>query len=235
MSSLMHTWAPALLRGVARRLFRVRVLGTENLPKSGGAVVIANHISRLDFMLLRLACTRPLRLLFGEETDAPGPVAWLTKGSGAIEVSNSNRMQWVREAVKALEDGQLVCVFPEGSVSPSGSLMPLRNGFEYLARRAQVPVIPVGIDCDRDAPPRSRYDHSWNFPRGLPKPFCIAFGEPIPCGKADRAAARTALLRLSSRAYFERPHLGGNLARETVPHLQATRLGGDRGSWAWAH
>jgi len=212
----MHIWIPAPLRHIAKLLCRIRVLGAENIPLSGGAVVIANHTSNFDFVLLQLACARPLRFLAYEAIDRPVPLAWFLKNSGAIEVSKGNRMQWVREAVKALEKGELVCVFPEGMISPIGDLMPLRSGFELLARKAGVPVIPVGIDARRDPIPFSQNGNSLKFPRLLPRSVCIAFGKPIPCGGADCVTARAALLELRTRAFSKRPMLSGHTGRETV-------------------
>jgi acyl-[acyl-carrier-protein]-phospholipid O-acyltransferase/long-chain-fatty-acid--[acyl-carrier-protein] ligase len=216
----MPLWiaAPAVL--LARLLYRVRVLGASHVPASGGAVVIANHLSYMDVVVLQLACPRPLRFMAYRGPGTGWLLDWIFRKAGVIALSAEKPSQWLRDAVRALEQGELVCVFPEGGISRTGQLMAIRKGFELMARRARVPVIPAAIDgLWGSVFSFSGNRYLWKSPRLLATPVCVAFGEPIPHGLADAHSARRALMELGAAAFGERPLLRRNVGRETVRAL----------------
>src|ERR1019366_1315808 len=123
-------------------------------------------------------------------------------------------------SVGALTRGEIVCVFPEGGISRTGQLMAIRKGFELMARRARVPVVPAAIDGLWGSVfsfAGKRY--IWKSPRLLPTPVCIAFGEPIPHEKASARTARKAMMELWLLAFEERPLLRRNIGREVIRSL----------------
>jgi acyl-[acyl-carrier-protein]-phospholipid O-acyltransferase/long-chain-fatty-acid--[acyl-carrier-protein] ligase len=216
----MPLWIAAPAVVIARLLYRVRVLGASHVPRSGGAVVISNHISYMDVVVLQLACPRPLRFMAYSGPGTGGLLGWIFSMAGVIPISADKPSQWLRDAVRALGRGELVCVFPEGGISRTGQLMAVRKGFELMARRARVPVIPAAIDGLWGSVfsfAGNRY--LWKSPRLTPTPVCVAFGAPISHDKADAASARRAFMDLGAAAFEERPVLRRNFARETVRAL----------------
>jgi len=216
----MPLWiaVPAVL--VARLLYRVRVLGASHVPGSGGAVVISNHLSYMDVVVLQLACPRPLRFMAYRGPGTGGLLDWIFRRAGVITVSPDKPSQWLRDAVRALECGELVCVFPEGGISRTGQLMAIRKGFELMARRARVPVVPAAVDGLWGSVfsfAGNRY--LWKSPRLKRTPVCVAFGAPIPHALADAVSARRAIMELGTLAFEERPVLRRHVARETVRAL----------------
>jgi acyl-[acyl-carrier-protein]-phospholipid O-acyltransferase/long-chain-fatty-acid--[acyl-carrier-protein] ligase len=218
--STLPLWIDAPVGLLARLLYRVRAIGASHVPSSGGAVVIANHLSYVDVVALQLACPRPLRFVAYRGPGTGGLLEWVFRKAGVIPVSPDPSAQWLKAAVRALAQGELVCLFPEGGISRTGQLMAVRKGFELIARRAMVPVIPAAIDGLWGSVfsfAGNRY--LWKSPRLLPTPVCVVFGEPIPPGQADAATARRALLDLGADAFNERPALRRHVGRETVRAL----------------
>ena len=224
--STLPLWLAAPVALLARALYRVRVLGRYHVPARGGAVIIANHLSYMDVVALQLACPRPLRFLAFRGPGTGPLLQWIFRTAGVIEVAPGEPARWLRSAVRALQAGELVCVFPEGEISRSGQLMTIRRGFEVLARRAGVPVIPAAVDGLWG----SIFSFSgnrflWKSPRLRRTPVCVAFGPAMPPGSATPASARRALLELGVAAFSARPQLERNLGRETIRAL-ARRPGG---------
>ena len=216
----MPLWIAAPVWLLSRLLYRVRVLGASYVPGSGGAVVIANHLSYVDVVVLQLACPRPLRYMAYRGPGTGRLLNWIFRRAGVIVVSPHSPSQWLRESVRALESGELVCVFPEGGISRTGQLMAIRRGFELMARRARVPVIPAFVDgLWGSVFSFAGNKYLWKSPRLLPTPVCVAFGEAIPFDRADVTVARRALMELGSDAFAERPALRRNIGCETVRSL----------------
>jgi 1-acyl-sn-glycerol-3-phosphate acyltransferase len=165
-----------LLGPALRLLFRPKVSGLEYIPREGGAIVAANHVSFLDGMLLPLVVPhrRVMWLTKVKYIDKPLLRFFLT-GAGVIPVATDDAgtaRGTVTAAVKAVRDGRLIGIFPEGTRSPDGRLHRGKTGVARIALESGAPVIPAGIiGTDRA------------FPRGakLPRPHAvrIAFGPPI--------------------------------------------------------
>lgn len=216
----MPLWIAIPVWLLSRLIYRVRVLGASHIPLRGGAVVIANHLSYVDVVVLQLACPRPLRFLAFRGPGTGPLLSWIFRRAGVIEVSAERPSQWLRNAVAALRRGELVCLFPEGEISRTGQLMAIRRGFELMARRARVPVIPAAIDgLWGSVFSFSGNRYLWKSPRLTPTHVCVAFGAPIPHEAADSVTARQAIMELGVAAFGERPFLRRNLGREAIRSL----------------
>src|ERR1035438_7120462 len=98
--------------------------------------------------------------------------------------------------------------------------MAIRKGFELMARRARVPVIPAAIDgLWGSVFSFAGNKYLWKLPRLLPTPVCVVFGDPIPADEADAVTARKALMELGTDAFAERPVLRRHIGREAVRAL----------------
>lgn len=203
-----------------RLLYRVRTRGAERLP-AGGALLVANHLSYMDAVVLQLACPRPIRFVGAE---AFRKLNWLYRLAftitGTIPVSPANALEATRHVAKALQAGELVLIFPEGSISRTGQLMKLERGFELMARKAGVPVVPVvheGLWGSVFSFSENKY--LFKSPRIMRTAVFVAWGAPIPAKQADRVTVRQALLDLGCEAFEERPQLKRHLGREIVRGL----------------
>ena len=226
---------------IARALFaaeglKFTITGAENIPTSGGAVLMSNHLSYFDFAYAGLAVLPSRRLVrFMAKDDVfrhkiSGP---LMRGMHHIPVDRTAGAASFREAVNALRAGEIVGVFPEATISRSFELKAFKSGAVRMAQAAEVPVLPMTI-----------WGSQRVWTKGHPKrlgrtnvPITLSIGEPIVARREDDAedlnlqlrAAMTDLLHAAQEAYPAVPsdelkylpvRLGG-----TAPTLeQATAL-----------
>lgn len=117
------------------------------LPKEGGAVLVANHISGLDPLLLAAATDRALHFLVAREEYERFGIRWFFRGAHSIPVDRSTRPAWAfRAALEALSRGEVIAVFPHGGIIQEGEGgKPLKSGALRMAQLAKVPLIPVHI------------------------------------------------------------------------------------------
>ena len=139
------------VRGVLRQLgfgyFQLRVEGLQHIPREGGAILAGNHPNVLDGILLLIVCPRPVRFLVAEELFFHPLLHGFFVGMDCIPVyrTKTHNGEALREAVAALERGEVVGIFPEGTTSDLGRMRSIRKGVGLLALRTGVPVVPLGI------------------------------------------------------------------------------------------
>jgi len=204
---LLALWRPyvpgrALLWLFVRLFYRMDVIGRENIPSSGPALLVCNHVSYIDWVLLLVAQRRFIRfvifagwtrMLFIRHLLRWGKVIPIDASSGPKAVLKS-----LRAGGEALASGDLVCIFAEGRFTRTGFLLPFHRGFEQIIKNQQAPIIPVCLDelwgsifsfCgDRTL---------WKWPRMVPYPLTVAFGKPMP-PTASASEVRSAVQKLAA-------------------------------------
>ena len=173
---LWRNWTWFTLQQIFQTLFtvwfRYRAQGLENLPESG-ALLLINHQSFLDPLLVGLPLRRPVSYLARENLLRVPVIGWLLQRTYVMPISRETAgTESLRESLRRMEHGFLVGIFPEGTRSLDGGLRDIKPGFVALVRRAKVPVIPVGIAGAYEAFPRG----AW-FPR--PSLIRIVYGAPM--------------------------------------------------------
>lgn len=140
-------WIDGFLRLLCRHLHRLPDTHIP-LPKTGAAIVAANHISGLDPFLLIAASRRPLRFLIAREQYERPILHWLFKASGCIPVDRSGKPEVaLRQARRALEEGEVIALFPHGAIHlDSDPQKKLKGGVARLAAWTNTPIFPVRIN-----------------------------------------------------------------------------------------
>jgi acyl-[acyl-carrier-protein]-phospholipid O-acyltransferase/long-chain-fatty-acid--[acyl-carrier-protein] ligase len=214
-----HHTACTVMRLIGPIFYRVRAIGWENIP-SGGALVICNHLSYVDAVVLQIASPRPMRFIAFAGFVKNPVMRFLFRTAGVIPVTANKPMKGIRLAIEAIEKGELVCVFPEGAISRTGQLMRLQRGFGLISEAAHAPVVPAVIDgLWGSIYSFAGNKYLWKSPRLMPTPVCVMFGAPMAPADVTLASARQALLDLGEAAFQERPVLKRHLAREAVRAL----------------
>ena len=183
-----------VLRRIATPYFlsimRLRMEGTENIPASGPFLLVMNHQSHLDPLLVHTFCPRLLFTMAKSSAFRHPIMRWIEPRLGAFPTRRYQvDPQAVRTALRYLEEGKAVGVFPEGSRSWDGQLQMLRRGTIRLLLKAGVPVIPCGITGTYEVWPRWGTMNWFQFGPGRP-PVTIRFGAPIHFGKHDSRVFR---------------------------------------------
>src|SRR5690242_6193524 len=189
-------------------LYRLDVVGRENVPARGGALLTPNHVSMADAAFLIASIDRPIRFLMFRGSYEHPLVKPFAKILGVIPISSDQgpreMIHSLRLATQALQEGELVCIFPEGQMTRIGQMMPFRRGMERIIKGVNVPIIPVNLDGVWG----SIFSFAggrflWKFPRHLPYPVRVTFGAPLP-STASAQEARQAVQDLGAEAFERR-------------------------------
>ena len=143
-----------LLRFVAwiliNTLYRLRERGMEYVPKEGAAVLVCNHVSFVDALIISAAVPRPTRFVMHHTIFKIPVLSWLFRTVKAIPIAPAKEDAAMKDRAmdaiaKALADGELVCIFPEGKITSDGNLNEFRPGIEDIIKRTPVPVVPMAL------------------------------------------------------------------------------------------
>lgn len=164
-------------------IYRVKLIGEENIPAEGGAILTPNHVSWADGILLGVATERPIRMVIYADYYDIWPIKHLFALAKAIPIKPGNRrsvIDAIRTAREALKNGDLVCIFPEGGISRTGQLMPFQPGLLAFLKDVSVPVVPVylgGLWGSIFSFQGGKY--LWKLPRQIPYRAHFEFGRPL--------------------------------------------------------
>ena len=142
---MIYWIAHTLSRLVGYLFFRHRTLHREYLPESGGAMIVANHVSYLDPAALGAAFRKPIYYL-ARKTLFKGFLGWLLPRIQVLPVDlGKGDLASMKRILNLLKQGNRVLIFPEGTRSPDGTLQPAEAGIGFLIAKGEVPVVPVRI------------------------------------------------------------------------------------------
>ncbi len=180
-----ETFVRMVLFLVTHTFYRLRVIGLEHVPERGGALLLPNHVSFVDGLFLLASIDRPIRFLVDRRYYELPLLHWTADIMGVIPISAGGSpreiLHALREAGRQLDEGEVVCVFPEGQITRTGGLLSFRQGFERIVKGREVPVIPVHLD--------RVWGSIFSFigdkfltkrPDRVPYPVTISYGEPLP-------------------------------------------------------
>ncbi len=167
-------------RVLAVVLFGIRVENRGYVPAEGGALVLSNHQSNFDPVLVGLACDRRLNFLARQTLFEINGLRQLITALDAIPIDREGTgLAGLKETLRRLKRGEMVLIFPEGTRTRDGAVAPLKPGFRALARRAGVPLVPLAIEGAYAAWPRGQ-----RLP-GRAK-MRVVFGSPLTPSEIER-------------------------------------------------
>ena len=175
----------SLLRFIVARVFaaryRMKVLGFENLPQSGGMLLLGNHISWVDWALVQIASPRPLNFVI----ERGYYERWYLKGVldmfGAIPINSGDSEGSIQRINQLLKEGKAVCLFPEGAISRTGQLSEFKRGYQFAIKDTGAKIVPFYLHGLWG----SRFSRSSGFFKdsrqsGFKRDIIVAFGKTMP-------------------------------------------------------
>jgi 1-acyl-sn-glycerol-3-phosphate acyltransferase len=179
-----------LLRFVAWMLvhtfYRIRLVHPEGIPETGAAVLVCNHVSYVDALVIMAASPRPIRFVMDHRIFSTPFAGWLFKHAKAIPIAPAHEDAALLEraydaCATALAEGDLVCIFPEGKLTRSGDINPFRHGVMRILERARAPVVPMALRGLWGSVFSRHADARWPRPigKGVMSRLTLAVGEPL--------------------------------------------------------
>lgn len=135
-------------RALVHLIYRPKYYGFDKIPETGPAVLIANHVSYLDGLIIHAGCNRPVRYIIDKSIYEVPVVHHFMSRAGAIPIAPKREIveQALDQVSEALRNGELVCIFPEGRLTYTGSLGRFKPGIEFIIKRDPVPVYPIALN-----------------------------------------------------------------------------------------
>jgi len=202
----MNPWyLRAFLWIISHLLYRLEALKPDRLPSSGGALLVSNHVSLVDMLLILASTRRFVRFLLPEHVCA---FWWLRPWLRRLRIiplppqaHSRELVRALREAAEAIRSGAVVGIFAEKNVSRIGVMLPFHREFERIMEDLEAPIIPVCLDGVWG----SIFSYQagrffWKLPRHIPYPVTVSFGEPMPA-RATAAEVRAAIQALNTEAW----------------------------------
>ncbi len=183
------------------RRYRLTVLGFENIPASGGVLLLGNHISWIDWAIVQMASPRPIRFVMHKAIYDRWYLKGFLKFFGAIPISGGVNRSALKQIETLLNDGEVVCLFPEGSISRTGQLAQFHRGYELAAANANAVILPFymhGLWGSRFS--RSSDRLKANSRAGLYRDITIVFGKSL-ANTTTTGTIKKALFQLSVQAW----------------------------------
>lgn len=176
-----------LLVGVVRRSYRLHTTGFDRIPREGGVLLLGNHISWIDWVLLQAACPRPIRFVLERDIYQHRLMHWFFRLFHAIPISADRSRDALRAVGDALAAGDLVCLFPEGTISRTGHLAEFKRGYEMALKRAGTDCLVVPFYLHGMWGSRlSRARQPSLGQRRIRRDLMVAFGQPLAADSSNR-------------------------------------------------
>ncbi len=208
-----------LLWLLTHTVFRIRIVGQENVPFRGPALLVSNHMSHVDGFLIGACVQRFIRFMVWKPYYEMKSLNWFFRKTNAIPVGTGgprDMVESIRAARREISAGHVVCIFVEGAISRTGNMLPFKRGMEKIVSGTEVPIVPVHLD--RLWGSIFSFESGkffWKWPKRIPYPVTVSFGAPMPSSSTAHEV-RQAIQELASDATAHRQQPGDTLGRRVI-------------------
>ena len=205
---------------VTRTIYRLNIVGRDNIPERGGALFVCNHLSFIDVLLLQSSTDRPIRFIMYAGYMKQKVLGTFARIMRCIPISSESRprdlIKSLKVASQAIRDGEVVCIFAEGQITRTGQMLPFRRGYEKIMKDVDAPIIPIHLDGvwgSIFSYSRSRF--FFKLPRRIPYRVTVSYGAALP-HDAPPVKVREAVQELGADAWAHRKRTMKPLHRSLV-------------------
>ena len=169
---ILYSVAHTLFRTLAKLLLRLRIIGADRIPKTGGVLIAANHTSYTDIPLIGCSIERPAGFMGKVELFSVPILGWFYRRMGGFPITRFHSKEKLGEAIRRLTQGEVVVMYPEGQRTQDGKLKPAMPGIGMLVTTTGVTVVPAYISgTNKVLPVGAKWIRLY--------PVTIIFGQPI--------------------------------------------------------
>ena len=205
---------------VTKTIYRIKVVGRDNIPERGGALFVCNHLSFIDVLLLQASTDRPIRFIMYAGYMKQKVMGTFARIMKCIPISSESRprdlIKSLKVASQAIRDGEVVCIFAEGQITRTGQMLPFRRGYEKIMKDVDAPIIPIHLDGvwgSIFSYAKTRF--FWKLPRHIPYRVTVSYGAALP-HDATPVKVREAVQELGADAWAYRKRYMKPLHRSLV-------------------
>jgi hypothetical protein len=187
-------------------LYRLDERGLDNIPEEGAALLVCNHVSFVDALVISAACRRPIRFVMENAIFSAPVINLLARGMKAVPITPAREDPVIYEhafatVARELAGGQLVCIFPEGHLTTDGLIGPFRPGLMRILAQTPVPVVPIALSGLWGSIFSRRAGRFWGpLARSLSRRIGIAVGSAVGAEQVTPELLRERVLALCTRA-----------------------------------
>ena len=181
--------------------YRLQVVGFDRIPEQGGVLLLGNHISWIDWAIVSMASPRPVRFVMARAIYEKWYLRWFLDFFGCIPIAPGNYKNALADVSRMLDEGEVVCLFPEGTLSRTGHLTEFKRGYEQAIAETSAVIVPFSLRGLWG----SSFSHSNEGLRGArqsgrKRDLVVAFGQPLP-GDTGAVALKQQVFELSIEAW----------------------------------
>ncbi|MEM7468466.1 MAG: acyl-[ACP]--phospholipid O-acyltransferase [Pseudomonadota bacterium] len=181
--------------------YRLQVVGFDRVPEQGGVLLLGNHVSWIDWAIMSMASPRPVRFVMARAIYEKWYLRWFLDFFGCIPIAPGNYKDALSEVSRLLDEGEVVCLFPEGTLSRTGHLTEFKRGYEQAVIDTDAVIVPFYLRGLWG----STFSHSNEGLRsarktGRKRDLVVAFGSALP-KTTDAIALKQAVFELSIEAW----------------------------------
>ena len=205
---------------ITKTIYRLNIVGRDNIPERGGALFVCNHLSFIDVLLLQASTDRPIRFIMYAGYMKQKMLGTFARIMRCIPISSESRprdlIKSLKVASQAIRDGEVVCIFAEGQITRTGQMLPFRRGYEKIMKDVDAPIIPIHLDGvwgSIFSYAKTRF--FWKLPRRIPYRVTVSYGAVLP-HNAEPAKVREAVQELGADAWAHRKRYMKPLHRSLV-------------------
>ncbi len=189
-------------------LYRLHVHGLENVPTTGPCLLVSNHVSWIDALMIIAANRRKVRFIIWAAFLGIPVLRYVLRFARVIPIDARSGPRAIIQALRAASDalaaGDVVCIFAEGGITRTGFLLPFQRGFEQIVKKTPTPIVPMCLDHVWGS--IFSYQEGrffWKLPQRVPRHVYVSFGKPMP-PESDAFTVRAALQKLSADSGIRR-------------------------------